>query len=629
MKKTYLSFVLIAILLIIHAFRPVLTPVEATKENYLRDLTVFENTLEKLKTETQKHPLSINDLQADFKAARLAYKRIAWLIGYLDPDGEKDFNGAPLPETEPLQFSEIPPLGFQPIEEIIFSDNPEEEVEKLRDLTQKLQFNAKNWHIRMTDELLCDRQIMEAFRVELVQLFSLSLSGFDSPVAVHSLPEALIAWSSLEENMRFYEKDIEKLDPSVSKLIFKIFAEGETYFRQNQDFDTFDRVVFYKKHLQPLYALIVKAQQIQGIEFYNLTSGLRRAWNDEATSIFDKNFIDPKFYSKIKQKNHEDTPERIQLGRLLFFDPVLSSNGKRACASCHRPENALAEPLPKSLDLEGKPLSRNAPSLMYSAVATSQFWDGHADDVEAQLLHVASNLREMGNAIEDVPVRLAKSKEYLSLFDKAFPNQEEALRLQNVQKAMGAYIRSLAVFDSEFDKFMRGETAKIDPSVQRGFNLFMGKAKCGTCHFAPVFNGSVPPQYLDTEFEVIGVPDEKGNLDADLGKYSIYPSKKFRNSFKTVTVRNAALSAPYMHNGVHKTLAEVVSFYNKGGGKGMGLDVPNQTLPFDKLNLTKKEEHDIVKFMETLTDKELPKAPDRLPLFDTPSVIARKIGGAY
>lgn len=624
MKKIYLAFFLLTNILIFNAFKPVSTPVEAIKDNYHKELILFEKQLEKLQLETQKYPLSINDLKTDFKAARLAYKRIAWLIGYLDPDGEKDFNGAPLPDVELLQFTEIAPNGFQPIEEIIFSENPEEEAEKLRDLTKKLQFHTQLWHKRMNDELLSDRQIMEAFRVELVQMFSLSLSGFDSPVAQHSLPEALSAWTSLETNLEFYKKNIEKTDPSVSNTIFQLFIEGKTYFKQNHSFDAFDRLFFYKKYLQPLYALLIKAQKTQGIEFYKLTGGFRRAWNDEAVSIFDKNFIDPKFYAKIKQKQHEDTPERIELGRLLFFDPILSINGKRSCASCHRPENAFAEPFSKSFDLEGKPLPRNAPSLIYSALATSQFYDGRASTVEEQLVHVASNLREMGNHIEDVPVRLTKSKEYIALFEKAFPNQSDVVRLQNLQKAMGAYIRSLAVFDSDFDTYMRNETDKIDPSVKRGFNLFMGKAKCGTCHFAPIFNGTVPPQYLDTEFEVLGVPNEKDVLDNDLGRYALYPAEKFRRAFKTVTVRNAALTAPYMHNGVHKTLAEVVTFYKKGGGKGLGFDVLRQTLPFDKLDLSKREQKDLVKFMESLTDRHLPKAPDRLPSVDDPSVSRRK-----
>ncbi|NJN33865.1 MAG: hypothetical protein HC817_06075 [Saprospiraceae bacterium] len=324
-----------------------------------------------------------------------------------------------------------------------------------------------------------------------------------------------------------------------------------------------------------------------------------------------------------------DEPDRVALGKVLFFDPLLSVNGKRACASCHNTDKAFAENRPKSLDLEGKPVARNAPSLIYAALATTQFWDGHAKDVENQMAHVASNPREMGNTLEELPARFSKSDEYAAMFAKAFPNEKDAISVINMEKAMGAYLRSLVTFDSDFDRYMRGETATIDASVQRGFNLFMGKAKCGTCHFAPIFNGTVPPQYLDTEFEVIGVPNEKNELDSDVGKLSMNRLEKFRHSFKTVTVRNVALTAPYMHNGVYKSLYEVVDFYNKGGGKGMGFDVPNQTLPFDKLNLKESEMLDIVHFMESLTDKTIHTPPAQLPKFSDPSVSKRKIGGEY
>jgi cytochrome c peroxidase len=629
MKKIILLFPFLAIALIFNAFKTPATTAEQVRLQYLTDCKTFDKTVERLNTTAKNTPLSKTVLEADFKAARLAFKRIAWLIGYLDPDGEKEMNGAPLPEVELIHFSEIDPTGFQPIEEIIFSENPEEEAQKLQKLTQTLCLHAHLWRERMTAQLLSDREIFEAMRVELVQLFTLSLTGFDSPVAVHSLEEAAVSWANLEKNYSFYESILEKTDPSVARLLFDKFAEGKAFFLKNRDFDSFDRIAFYKNCLQPVYQNLVIAQQKLGIENYQLTSGFRRAWNDQAFSIFDKDFVDAKFFSKIKQKNHEDSPERIELGKILFFDPILSVNGKRSCATCHRPENAFAEPLSSSLDLTDKPVGRNAPSLIYSALATNQFWDGKANDVEDQLFHVASNLREMGNNIEDVPVRLAKSSEYIALFEKAFPNQTEALRVSNIQKAMGAYLRSLAVFDSEFDQFMRGETAKITPSVKNGFNLFMGKAKCGTCHFAPIFNGTVPPQYLDTEFEVLGILSEKGGLDTDLGRFHLYPAEKFRRAFKTVTVRNAALSAPYMHNGAQKTLAAVVDFYQKGGGVGMGFDVPNQTLPFDKLSLTKQEQADLVKFMESLTDKTLPKAPTRLPVFEDAVLNNRKIGGTY
>ncbi len=146
----------------------------------------------------------------------------------------------------------------------------------------------------------------------------------------------------------------------------------------------------------------------------------------------------------------------------------------------------------------------------------------------------------------------------------------------------------------------------LNKSEINGFNLFMGKAKCGTCHFMPLFSGAKPPRYYFIESEVIGVPatidKKKSTLDNDSGRYLITGSKIHLFSFKTPTLRNVALTAPYMHNGVFKTLEEVVDFYNNGGGKGIGIAPSNQSLPFDKLNLSVKEKKDIIAFMRSLTD---------------------------
>ena len=142
---------------------------------------------------------------------------------------------------------------------------------------------------------------------------------------------------------------------------------------------------------------------------------------------------------------------------------------------------------------------------------------------------------------------------------------------------------------------------------KKGFNLFSGKAKCATCHFIPLFNGLVPPEFVETETEVLGVPETtdktKPRLDPDLGKYNTSKSVIHKHSFKTPTVRNIELTAPYMHNGVFNSLEEVLDFYNDGGGQGLKIAPENQTLPPDKLNLTKKEMQDIIAFMKSLTGK--------------------------
>jgi cytochrome c peroxidase len=635
MKKLVALVAISTFFLLLNAFasRPA-SALEKIQTAYFQDLQKFEQSLHDLQAVVAQIKPSAPDtmrLRNAFYAARLSYKKIAWLIGYLEPETEQLFNGAPIPDVELLQYTTIEARGFQPTEEIIFGDAAEiaAEMPQLKQLTNELSAEAQRWHEQMNQTRWSDRQILEAFRVELVQLFTQSLTGFDSPVAFHSLPEALVAWTNLENHFAHYLPALTKTDVALSQKIETAWSNGKNYLAQHQNFDSFDRMAFFKQHLQPLYADLVAAQRAVGVEFYKLTGKPLRAWNDEATNIFAKNFIQTPFYSQVKKIGFEDTPERIELGRLLFFDPIMSGNGKRSCASCHRPDYAYAEPLAKSLDLDGKPLTRNAPSLLYSATQASQFWDGRAQTVEEQMFHVAANPREMGNIIAEMPARIARSAEYVALFEKAFPRQPDALRIDNIQKAIGAFLRALPTYSSDFDAFMRGETTQYDVTAQEGFNLFMGKAKCGTCHFAPNFNGTVPPQFLKTEYEVLGVPNEQNQLDSDLGKYNTFAADKFRHAFKTVTARNAARTAPYMHNGRYLTLKDLLIFYKKGGSRGLGFTLDNQTLPFDNLDLNDAEMNALVRFMETLTDKKIMPAPTRLPAFGDAVLDKRIIGGAY
>jgi cytochrome c peroxidase len=179
-------------------------------------------------------------------------------------------------------------------------------------------------------------------------------------------------------------------------------------------------------------------------------------------------------------------------------------------------------------------------------------------------------------------------------------------------------VRSLRPLDSPWDRFMRGEAAALSAEARHGFNVFMGKAKCATCHFPPLFNGTVPPRFLESDLEVLGVPAEappaRAALDADPGRMAVDRSPLSRGAFRTPTVRNAALTAPYMHNGVFATLEEVVEFYDEGGGAGRGLAVPNQTLPSDTLQLTGAEEEALVAFIRSLTDTAGTTATDAAPL---------------
>jgi cytochrome c peroxidase len=174
---------------------------------------------------------------------------------------------------------------------------------------------------------------------------------------------------------------------------------------------------------------------------------------------------------------------------------------------------------------------------------------------------------------------------------------------------MSAYVASLTSFDSAFDKMIRNETNDLDADVINGFNLFMGKAACATCHFPPTFSGLLPPEYSESESEVLGVPSTPQapfEIDPDPGRYMNHLLKEqatfYKHAFKTPTARNIIRTAPYMHNGVYNSIEELIEFYDAGGGIGLGINVPNQTLPGDSLHLTENEKLNLKLFLESLED---------------------------
>jgi len=235
------------------------------------------------------------------------------------------------------------------------------------------------------------------------------------------------------------------------------------------------------------------------------------------------------------------------------------------------------------------------------------FYDLRATYLEDQVTDVVRNAEEMHSSVESAAEVLTRDTSYVRQFTAAFPaTPGPAVSGSKLRVAIAAYIRSLEALNSRVDRAFRGDTAALDREERLGLNLFMGKARCATCHFAPLFNGTVPPMYQDSEVEVLGVPATAGSrrlqVDSDSGRFRLTRSAPHLFAFRTPGIRNAALTAPYMHNGVYKTLEEVVDFYNHGGATGFGLTLPNQTLPFDSLRLRPVERRAIVRFMRALTD---------------------------
>ncbi len=291
-------------------------------------------------------------------------------------------------------------------------------------------------------------------------------------------------------------------------------------------------------------------------------------------------------------KNNE--PTKATLGELLFFDPILSKDKTISCASCHKPAAAFADTLAVSIGVNGKKGSRNTPTAMNLVLAKSFFWDGRAATLEEQALAPIANPDEMNLPIAEAVSRLQGNEQYKMLFAKVFNSEpnEKTLAL-----ALAAFERTLETSDSPFDnwKFSDDSTAVSD-AVKRGFVIFNEKGKCIKCHFGSDFTAN--------EFRNIGLFD--GKKLSDSGRYNVTHKEDDIGKFKTSSLRNIAITAPYMHNGMFKTLDEVINFYNDTKKVVPGA-VNTDTLLAKPLGLTKKEKQDLKAFMLSLTDKKFIK----------------------
>ncbi|MBK0402496.1 cytochrome-c peroxidase [Adhaeribacter sp. BT258] len=620
----------------------------AVKAKFLQDLEILQAKAAALETQLlllQKNQSQLLPAQQAFLEVKKAYKRTEYLTEYLDPDLAKKLNGAPIPKVvisdadylaldqkEPL-FITLPPEGLQVLEELLYAEEKPDTAEAYR-LAHLISETATNLKTNLLHQPLTDKQILESAREEMLRLMTIGITGFDAPAAGHEIELAYIALEPLLEVVEFYEKAGSGKATITAKNAREKLQKTAQYLHQNPDFDTFDRVHFLRTFADPAYAALNQLQREILINS-GAENQIIKPVNDLASSLFSEDFLHTAYYAK--QDRKDQNPQQIVLGKMLFFDPVLSSNNLRSCASCHNPQKAFSDGEIQSVAFNEKgTVSRNSPTLLNAIFATAYFWDSRAGFLEDQIPEVVKKTDELHSNYEEIVAKLAQSAEYKKLFKQAFKEQgKNTLHATTVNRALSAYLRSLVSLNSPFDQFMRRETETLNASAIRGANLFMGKAACATCHFAPIFNGTVPPRFLESETEVLGVTANADfthpTLDADPGRAGVVKTEVFQGAFKTPTVRNIALTAPYMHNGAFKTLEEVVEFYDLGGGAGLGLNVPNQTLPADKLELTAQEKLDLIAFMKSLTDATYEKeAPLKLPLFTERSDLNnRPVGGRY
>jgi cytochrome c peroxidase len=599
--KTHLIFrfiIGICLAVAVCGFYPVSeSPEQAIAHTLVAQIDSFTVLADRFHAAVQQHagPPALRQL---FLQTRLAYKKLEWAVEYFNPAVARLVNGEPVQEAEPVIDADpsqsygpgrvriVQPEGLQMIEGILYPQYDTGRTSELLERLTRLQVNIARSRLYFTHIDMLRGQVFDAARLEVYRIMILGIGGFDAQLSLNCLYEAATALEGVQAAMEHYDSDVR-------------FQAAITYLRRNVTFNNFNRAVFIRVYGNPISAGLLRLEEQLHVPAIRYNRLLRQ----DAATIFDKDAFDADAYAPGPE--YLSTAQKIALGKRLFSDPILSGTGTRNCASCHRPEHAFADGLTRNTVIGRQDLlDRNTPTLLNAALQPAQFYDLRVNTLEDQVWDVVHNEREMQSSAQLAVGKLRQDSVYRRLFAEAFssPSTIDTFQLMN---ALAAYVRSLVRLNSRFDDYMQGDSAAMNTQEVLGFNLFMGKARCGTCHFMPLFNGVFPPQYDREETEVIGVPGTTPgkSIDLDRGRAAILAAPFLEHSFKVTTVRNARLTAPYMHNGVFGTLDEVLDFYDAGGGAGSGWPVDNQTLAKDSLHLTIGEKKAIIAFIGSLDSR--------------------------
>ncbi len=302
------------------------------------------------------------------------------------------------------------------------------------------------------------------------------------------------------------------------------------------------------------------------------------------------------------------TPQQIDLGKYLFFDPVLSGDGTVSCASCHNPDKGFSDGLATSAGIHNSKLTRSAPSLWNVAFYKKFFWDARATTLEEQMQGPLYAPDEMGNTREQLLGTLNGIESYQELFSQAFPEKKsDSIALNEVYTAIAAFEASLISLNSRYDLYAHGYHEALSQKEIEGLNIFRSfVARCAECH--------TPPMFTNQQVAVIGLADPDGQ-PRDVGAEKIFNDETLRAAFKVPSLRNIDRTAPYTHVGRFSTIREMLEFYNKGRGHEVP---PNEKLHIHwhiwEPNLSHYELDRLVDFMKTLTDESFkPLPPEHLP----------------
>ena len=530
----------------------------------------------------------IEQIRTFYLKSRLAFKEVEPYMSFVEKEMYLSLNRANLFKVEAEDLTNIRkgnPSSYQVLEELLYADslnikliekNAKSIFNRLRVIQHNTNFNFQKHHIIW---LIKDQISRSAF---------LGTTGYDSPVLVNSLKETSETYTTLIDILKHSKNYFS--DNSLYDKVLEEFILTTTFL--DSDFESFDRYKFLKERINNQIVLLNKIQDDWKVDF-----PFEMVYSNNFNSFFSKEAFNVKYFDSHYSEKYSNE-QTIKLGKLLFNDKRLSVDNSISCATCHDKDLAFTD---------GKKTftnqTRNTPTIKYSGFQKGFFYDSRASSLEGQIVSVVNNSNEFHTDLQNLENIVKTDPVYANLFKDTYGKITQF----NIRHAISNYTRSLSPFNSKFDNNINGLENTLTQSEINGFNLFMGKAACATCHFAPLFNGTVPPLYKESEMELIGVPETKAEkeISKDLGRYHYFNIEERKHFFKTPTIRNIAKTAPYMHNGVYDTLEEVISFYNRGGGNGIGYkeELEYQTLPSDSLGLSEQEVNDLIAFMNTLTDQ--------------------------
>jgi len=296
-------------------------------------------------------------------------------------------------------------------------------------------------------------------------------------------------------------------------------------------------------------------------------------------------------------RDNKPTRARIELGKMLFFDPRLSGDGNMSCASCHNPVLGWSDGLPTAKGFKSKVLGRASPTIINTGYNLIQMWDGRKKSLEDQAMGPMEATVEMNMNTEKLFKWLSANETYLRAFKRAYPGK--GINADTVSKAIAAFERTVVSRNSRFDRWIRGNKKAMTKQEINGFKLFVGRAGCADCHSAPNFT--------DDGFHNIGLKSF-GDSEPDMGRYAQRPVKLMKGAFKTPTLRDITRTGPYFHDGSAETLDEVIEHYMKGG-----VVTTNLSPSMKKIKLCSSEREDLLAFLQALTSPyvhvTLPKLP--------------------